>query len=124
MNLFQCGKFKLASGQSSTWKVECDALMPEDWAALARIAVDVLPPFGRAVGVPRGGLRFAFALTEYRIEGHPRVLIADDVWTTGGSMIGLAQSMELMDSTWHGVVAFARGPLRGNVTAVWKLYGR
>jgi hypothetical protein len=65
VSLFQLGDFTLASGASSLWKIECDALTPEDWQALAQMAVEILPPFGEVVGVPRGGVPFADALRPF-----------------------------------------------------------
>lgn len=85
--LFQLGNFTLRSGAKSAWKIECDALTPDDWVALARMASEILPPFRGAIGVPRGGLPFAHALNHYATgeRSHPW-LIAEDVCTTGGSM--------------------------------------
>jgi orotate phosphoribosyltransferase len=87
MALFQLGDFTLRSGAQSAWKIECDALTPDDWAALARMAFEILPPFCTAAGVPRGGVPFAKALEHYSTGNgiHP-VLVAEDVCTTGGSM--------------------------------------
>lgn len=121
MNLFMEGRFKLASGRPSSWKVECDALTKEDWAGLARIASGILPAFGTVHGVPTGGLRFAAALQRYRIEGFERVLIVDDVWTTGGSMRKFAAEIVRPGWDWIGCVAFSRGPVTPNVYAVWSL---
>lgn len=64
-SLFRLGDFALASGSRSSWKIECDALTADDWRALAAMAVEVLPPFARVVGVPRGGWPFMFALQPY-----------------------------------------------------------
>lgn len=56
MSLFKLGDFELHSGQRSNWKIDCDALTPADWRALAKMIVDRLAPFGAVEGVPRGGL--------------------------------------------------------------------
>jgi hypothetical protein len=37
MNLFQLGSFTLASGKSSYWKLECDALADDDIKTLAEM---------------------------------------------------------------------------------------
>lgn len=102
--LFQTGDFTLASGVKSSWKIECDALTEADWAGLAAIAVTFLPPFHAVEGVPTGGAPFATALAPYRTN-HGLLLIADDVWTTGGSMHRFAEQQR---QAWFGVVAFAR----------------
>jgi orotate phosphoribosyltransferase len=77
VTLFQTGDFTLASGQKSTWKIECDALTPEDWAGLAAMAVQFLPPFGAVLGVPRGGLPLARALEKYVTSGS--TLVVDEL---------------------------------------------
>lgn len=106
MSLFQLGDFKLASGTTSPWKIECDAFTPEDWKALARMAFDLLPPFSRVEGVPRGGLPFAEALREYCSPLSDRLLIAEDVVTTGNSIERFRDGREAM-----GVTVFVRGNL-------------
>lgn len=111
MSLFEIGPFKLPSGITTNFKIECDVLTGEDWAALARLAVEVLPPFGKVEGVPRGGLAFAEALKPYVTHG--RLLIADDVWVSGLSMERWRAGCDAM-----GIVAFARGPLLPWVTAL------
>lgn len=105
MNLFQQGDFTLHSGKKSSWKIDCDALTDEDWATLARIAAtEYLGPFGSVEGVPQGGLKFAEALRKYITPGCPMVLVADDVLTTGRSMIEQAGHR----ANVAGVVVFSR----------------
>lgn len=113
--LFQLGDFRLAGGGRSAWKIECDALGATDWAALARIAADRLPPFGSVVPVPRGGVPFAEALEKYATEGPP--LVADDVLTTGRSVRSALEG----GAGAHAVVVFARGPVPVGVTALFAL---
>ena len=103
MHLFNEGVFALHSGELSSWKIDCDSLTDEDWSTLARMAINVLPDFGKVVGVPKGGLSFANALKKYTTEGSP-VLIADDVLTTGGSM----EEIRKGDKDVLGIVVFAR----------------
>lgn len=88
MNLFNYGDFTLHSGGGSTFKIDCDALTDNDLQALARIAVNILPPFGEVYGIPRGGERLAEALKPYATAGDKTLLIVDDVLTTGASIIG------------------------------------
>ncbi len=65
MNLFQRGAFVLSSGAKSTWKIECDALTPDDVETLAEMIRQIVVPFGSVEGVPRGGLRLAAAMKKY-----------------------------------------------------------
>lgn len=84
--LFRAGEFVLASGRTATWKIDCAALTPADWQGLALILKPRVLPFDRVMGVPTGGLPFADALREHETEDAYRILVVDDVWTTGGSM--------------------------------------
>ena len=85
MPLFGRGEFQLHSGGSTEWKIDCDALSDEDIETLAwLIARD--RTFGSVEGVPTGGLRLAGALAQYARPDTLRVLIVDDVLTTGRSM--------------------------------------
>lgn len=116
LSLFALGPFKLPSGRTTHFKVECDVLASADWGALARLAVEMLPPFGAVEGVPRGGLAFAEALSKYITPDYPRLLIADDVWVTGLSMERHRDGRDAM-----GIVAFARNPVEEWVKAVLML---
>ena len=120
--LFQLGNFTLHSGARSCWKIDCDALTPEDWAALAAMAVEILPSFHRVTGVRRGGWPFAQALRHYqsgRVEdGH---LIVDDVWTTGDSVRKLCP--QGLSPSKRACVVFARGPVDEWVTALFQMPG-
>lgn len=127
MNLFQSGTFTLNSGHTSSWKVECDALTLSDWETLATIAHQELglPEFGKVVGIPRGGIALGRSMEKYITPNCDRVLICDDVWTTGGSMTRMRQE-QWSDSdglkTISGLVAFARGPIDVDwVKAIWTL---
>lgn len=114
MSLFQRGSFTLASGEVSSWKIECDALRAEDWAVLAELAVPRVAKFGTVVPVPRGGNRFAAALEPYSTPDSPVVLLVDDVFTTGGTITRvrdeLSEALRRNVGLIRGVVAFARGP--------------
>lgn len=85
-NLYQSGLFKLSSGRQSFFKIDCDALTEEDWITLANMALSVLTPFSAVEGVPNGGIAFAKALERYIEPGANKLLIAEDVVTTGASM--------------------------------------
>ncbi len=101
MTLFKLDDFKASSGAVLPFKIDCDALTPDDWDCLAAITSGKVRPFGLVEGVPRGGLPFQAALEKYKTEG--QLLIVDDVYTTGGSM------EEYRAGRWcQGVVVFAR----------------
>ncbi len=101
-NLFHLHRLIGHSGGELTWKVECDALNDEDWNCLAQLAYRMLPPFGPVEGVATGGLRFAEALRHFS-RCPDRLLIADDVCTTGRSLEAVRAGRDAI-----GVVAFAR----------------
>lgn len=117
-NLFQSGKFALASGEVSEFKIVCDSLTPADWKTLALMILPSLPKFGTVEGVPSGGLAFARALQDFATEGHARTLICDDVLTTGGSM-GRHRAGRVNTA---GVVAFCRGNCPRWVVPVFRFY--
>lgn len=123
MNLFQNGKFKLNSGQDAAWKIECDSLSCEDWDTLAIMASEILPPFGKVIGVPTGGIRFANALKFYADPESLILLIADDVLTTGNSMRKLKEEMILKNRYENilGIVAFSRGDCPYWISPVFQL---
>lgn len=110
--LFESGRFQLHGGEQSDWIINCAALTDADLATLARIAVEIVGPFGSVYGIPRGGERFATELWRHAKAGHPR-LVVDDVLTSGGSM------RETMRADDKGLVIFARGPLPPNVIALF-----
>jgi orotate phosphoribosyltransferase len=134
MGLFRLGDFTLRSGVKSRWKIECDALTPADWEALALMASEVLPPFGAVVGVPRGGVPFAEALSRHALRrggcrefvpGCDTLLVAEDVVTTGLSMERFLRSYEgkVDYADWIGVCVFARGPCPDWVTPLFAMPG-
>jgi hypothetical protein len=113
--LFQLENFIGAGGKELSWKIECDALTSSDWECVAKMASEILPPFGVVRGVPTGGFDLQMAMLPYQTQGP--MLIVDDVWTTGTSMRGHAPN----DVPWNGFVLFARGPLDDNVQALFNL---
>lgn len=108
MSLFQQGIFRLASGGSVLWKIECDALTEDDWSTLALMAVERFGRPGALSAVPRGGLPFVAALGPYVDPSGP-LWIVDDVLTTGSSIerhrLGLGYNTGRPPL---GVVVFAR----------------
>lgn len=121
MSLFQLKTFTSHSGIKLDWKVDCDYLADEDIKVLAHIGRGMIPTeFGLVLGVPRGGLRLASALTEYITKGHPTKVVVDDVLTTGKSIRG---HMALHEAE-YGLVIFNRGNIRiGKVYSIWNIGG-
>lgn len=119
MNLFQFGDFTLSSGMQSRFRIECDAISPDEWHSLARIALPLLPPYSQVLGVPRGGTAWAQILENYVQPGAHKLLIVDDVWTTGNSIRRAWAGCGY--GHWHGLVLFARGPVPKDVTALFML---
>lgn len=86
MNLFDMGGFVLHSGQSSYWRMNCENLSDDDWHCIAVQLRNMIPlPWGKVLGIPRGGLKLAEKLGEFNMQGVPRILIVDDVMATGTS---------------------------------------
>lgn len=111
MSLFNVGWFRLHSSKWSDFKIDCDALSPQDLhAAAAWMSRNVLLPFGKVKGIPRGGVALAHEFESFIDKDAERILIVDDVSTTGASMemakIGLAiHNREIV----IGAVLFWRG---------------
>jgi len=94
------------------------------------MALEILPVFSLAVGVPRGGTRLANAINELAYpEGQNSragpVLIVEDVLTTGRSMENVR---EICGPLTHelgaiGLVIFARGKCPDWVTALFQMPG-
>ncbi len=107
MSLFNHGEFVLHSGESTNWKLDCDALSDDDIRAIAAIVGPIIY-FSSIVGVPRGGTRLAAALSPYCRDAGWATLIVDDVLTTGRSM---EQARGKITGKAKGFVIFARGPM-------------
>ena len=143
MNLFKSGTFKLHSGEQSNYIIDCKVFSDQDWYTLAQISVDKLPPFGIVEGVPTGGLKFAEKLRNhatcetcghsyYPHSGHTitqascydcklfkpinKLLIADDVFTTGQSMVE-----QLGNRDGIGIVVFARRKPPSWITPIFQM---
>lgn len=121
MSLFQQKDFIGAGGFQLSWKIECDALLLQDWETIAAVCAPQLPKFSKAIGVPRGGRVLAERMDCFAAGGNHPVLIVDDVWTTGRSMYQFVKLMNIRQD-WIGFVAFARSrSLPENVKAFLKV---
>ena len=112
MGLFQLVDIVLHSGKKSKFKIECDSLTEKDWDTLAYLGSRIIGKFSSVYGIPRGGIPFAKALEKYVSDEGP-CLIADDVLTTGGSII------EELKEDCVGLVIFARGKCPAGVSAIF-----
>lgn len=115
MNLFQLASdpIRLASGELSNFKIECDALTDADIACIAYLLVPYVEPFRWVEGVPTGGERLAQAMLPYVDKDSKDILLVDDVLTTGGSMSDYCNSLKVYKyqecPNFKGAVIFARG---------------
>jgi len=115
MNLFQLGNFVSHAGLRLPWKIECDSLTDDDWDTLAIIFASKFS-YGPVEGIPRGGLKFAEALKRYSCFNNNKLLIADDVLTTGKSMEEYRAGRNAI-----GVVVFSREPyLPVWINSIWR----
>lgn len=111
MSLFQQGNFKLHSGTTTNWKIECDALDDQDWQTIAMLIARQHLSFSRVTGVPTGGLKLAEALQPYTKHYSPDHLIVDDVYTTGTSMNKMREMLKAPGVIYFGAVVFSRAPI-------------
>lgn len=110
MSLFSTGMFTSHSGKLLQWKINAETLTYDDLKALAAVAGKILPPFSFVHGIPTGGLPMAEHMAGHYQAYSKRLLIVDDVLTTGASM---EEARTRLLSTWPeiiGLVIFARGP--------------
>ncbi len=120
-NLFQYKKFTLHSGGISHFKIECDAIIEEDYKTLAKI-VSKKFKFKNVHGVPRGGVPFEKALKEYATDDNNNLLIVDDVLTTGSSMEEAKLKFQNQNyDQIFGIVVFARGDSPDWIQPVFKM---
>jgi hypothetical protein len=108
-NLYKWGKFVSHSGLNLNFKIDCDALTTADWDCHARVVAERIK-FREVYGIPRGGLRFAAALSFHKTPDADLELAVDDVWTTGRSMWEFRQNFPGDVRKLVGVVLFRRGP--------------
>lgn len=119
MNLFNTGRFKLHSGQISNFKIDCDALLDKDIQAIAELISSKID-FSDVFGVPEGGVRLARALSKYRGNTGP-ILIVDDVLTTGRSVQKQFDQLKGRGKDIVGIVLFSRGECPHWVKPVFQL---
>lgn len=110
--LFETGTFTAHSGRVLRWKIECDDLDDAAWDVIAEQAYDVLTHgglrrYGQVEGVPRGGLRLADVLRKRVSPTSDRLVIVDDVLTTGASMEAQRRGRDA-----SGLVVFDRSGMR------------
>jgi orotate phosphoribosyltransferase len=79
-------EFIMHSGDKSDFKIECDALTDEELETAALLLSRKVGQFSHVVGIPHGGIKLAFFMKKYRNFSKERLLIVDDVYTTGRSM--------------------------------------
>lgn len=108
------------SGKLLDFKIECDALDESDWECAAYIIHKKIR-FRKVFGVPRGGLKLSIPLAKY-IEDDDTlpILIADDVFTTGGSMEEARK--QINEKNVIGVVLFARNETPDWISAVFQMW--
>lgn len=112
--LFQRGEFKLPSGTTTSWQIDCEALSDADIESLAQLAAGRVGNFGRLEYAGAGARRFAEALRKHATSGP--VLLAGDVLVTGATMEDYRNERDL-----QGVVIFARGACPDWVTPLFTL---
>ena len=123
MKLFQIGDFTSHAGLPLTWKIECDAITMDEWVCIARMIMEYQKePFRYAVGIPRGGAHLGFALNAHATDDpNHRVLICDDVYTTGTSFKEFMKDELYKEDEVIKWVAFARRPTTNNVNALFTM---
>ena len=126
-NLFTACDFISHAGLPLNWKIECDAIRPEEWDCLAQMIMDYQHiPFKWVEGIPRGGMSLASALQKYADPNADDIgLVVDDVWTTGTSFrdyIKENHSDKLHNQIQRWVI-FARRPTNDGVKALFTMPG-
>jgi hypoxanthine phosphoribosyltransferase len=109
MNLFKTQTFRMHSGDTGRWKIECDALTDSDIDTLSFMISEKFD-FSGVHGVPSGAVRLEKALEKYSDKRSYNFLIVDDVLTTGASMMEARNEYShiMPASSIIGVVLFAR----------------
>lgn len=138
MSLFQWGHFNLHSGEKTWWRIDCDALSDSEIALFAKLIIDKTPTFNSVVGVDSHPGSSVHKLKQeadkysspfVNNDGKQRILIVDDVITTGSSMNQARSNLLLQASHLsekykpiiYGAVIFARGEYPDWVRPVFRL---
>ena len=110
------------SGGELHWKIECDALFPNEWKCIAKMIMEhETRPFQAAIGIPRGGIKLGQYLNEYSTQNrNDPYLIVDDVLTTGGSMIEYRET-HFKNKSVIGWVLFARSKPHDWIKALFQM---
>ena len=123
-DLFKSINFKSHSGLNLSWKIECDVLSSSEWFTISKMIMELTPPFQRAVGIPRGGVKLGDLLNEHATgnEKDP-ICIVDDVLTTGESMEYFLEQYQRNRKpfTVIGWVVFARVQTPSWVNALFQM---
>jgi len=114
--LFRLGDFTLHSGDKSRWLIDCSVLSDEDWNTLAYMIQESIT-FGKVIGIPKGGLKLASALEQYKSDSNI-TLVVDDVFTTGKSM---EEERAKHTEPTLGAVIFARSACASWIHPVFQL---
>ena len=124
-DLFRSIDFKSHAGLDLSWKIEMDALSENEWFTIARMILEISPPFHSAIGIPRGGVLLGELLNKHGTgkESDP-FCIVDDVFTTGKSMVDYREEMDIerwQKSCALGWVVFARIKTPKWITALFQM---
>ena len=124
VNLFVKERFIMHAGGISDFKIECDALTKEDYKTLAFLVSRKID-YKKVYGIPRGGIPFEQELKKYENKNSNVILIADDVLTTGTSMIDFKKDLlakeDIKEEDIKGIVIFNRGNTLSWVETIFSL---
>lgn len=118
--MFNLGTFESSAGITLDWKIECDKLSDQDWFCIAHM-ISRNYRFCIVHGVPTGGTILAEGLRGFCHVDARKVLIVDDVITTGQSMERmrkhLIEQYGVPKENIRGVALFSR--MRAHKIPVW-----
>lgn len=115
------------SGVLLPFKIELDSLTGADWDVIADLIGSRID-FQEVHGIPRGGLPLAARLQRFcqpQTKKKRRILIVDDVCTTGRSLNEYYTQLKSPDNKVTGCVVFARSRrhLPDWVSPIFLLFG-